>query len=71
MKCNPVPVEEILVDMLEKFPHPVHQGKILSQLISYKVITKRNIIGALEYIQKLLNIKNISCMNNLKVNKNY
>lgn len=63
-----VPVEQILVDMLKKFPHPVHQQKILSQIVSYKIITKRDIIGTLKYVKMLLNIKNIDCVNNLLVN---
>lgn len=65
-----VPVEKILVDMLKKFPHPVHQQKILSQIVSFKVITQRDIIGALKYIKMLLSIKNVASVNNLQVIKN-
>lgn len=59
----------MLVDLLKTFPHPVHQEKLLSQIVSYLILTKNDLIRALEYIPMLLNIKNVTCVYSLLVNK--
>ncbi|KAF0762900.1 Uncharacterized protein FWK35_00020951 [Aphis craccivora] len=66
-KINPetAPVEQMLVDLLKTFPHPVHQEKLLSQIVSYLILTKNDLIRALEYIPMLLNIKNVTCVYSL------
>lgn len=64
-------VEQMLVDMVKKFPHPVHREKILSQIVSYLILTKRDIIQALKYIPSLLNIKDLTSIYSLQVNHSY
>jgi len=63
-------VEPLLVDMLKSFPHPVQQEKILSQIVSYLMLTKNDLIQALRYVPILLSLKHVSCMYNLQVNIN-
>ncbi|KAE9544722.1 hypothetical protein AGLY_000264 [Aphis glycines] len=70
-KINPetAPVEQMLVDLLKTFPHPVHQEKLLSQIVSYLILTKNDLIRALEYIPMLLNIKNVTCVYSLMTHR--
>lgn len=68
MDPDTAPVEQMLVGMLETFTHPVRQEKILSQIVSYLIITKKDFIQALKYVPKLLSIKNITCVYSLQVN---
>jgi len=58
-----------MVDLLKTFPHPVHQEKLLSQIISYLLLTKNDLIRALKYIPMLLCIKNVTSIYSLQVNK--
>lgn len=69
MNPSAAPVEQILVGMLKTFPHPIHQEKILSQIISYLLVTEDDLIGALKYIPMLLSLKNITCIYSLQVSK--
>lgn len=62
------PVEQMLVDMLKTFTHPVHQEKLISQIVSYLILTKNDLVQALQYIPKLLSIKNVTCVYSLQVN---
>lgn len=62
------PVEEMMIDLLKSFSHPVHQEKILSQVVSYLMITKNDLIQALKYVPMLLSIKNVTCIYSLQVN---
>lgn len=62
------PVEEMMIDLLKSFSHPVHREKILSQVVSYLMITKNNLIQALKYVPTLLSIKNVTCIYSLQVN---
>lgn len=64
---NTTQVEPLLVDMLKSFSHYIHQEKILSQLVSYLMITKNDLFQALKYVPKLLNLKNVTCIRNLQV----
>lgn len=67
MNSLTAPVEPMLVELLKRFPHPVHQEKILSQIISYLLITKDDLIKALKYIPMLLSLKHITCVLSLQV----
>lgn len=68
MNPDTTPVEEMLVGMLKTFPHAVHQEKILSQIVSYLIMTKKDLIQALKYVPSLLNIKSVTCLYSLQVN---
>lgn len=68
MNPETAPVEEMLVDMLKTFSHPVHREKIISQIISYLIITKNDLIQALKYVPMLLSITNLTCIYSLQVN---
>lgn len=61
----------MLVDMLKKFPHPIQREKILSQIVSYFIVTKKDIISALKYIPTLLNIKDSTSIFSMQVNYSY
>ncbi|XP_025203134.1 uncharacterized protein LOC112600180 [Melanaphis sacchari] len=65
INAETAPVEQMLVDLLKTFPHPVHQEKLLSQIVSYLILTKNDLIQALKYIPMLLNIKNVTCIYSL------
>jgi hypothetical protein len=67
MNPNTAPVEQMMVDMLKTFTHPVHREKILSQVVSYLIVTKNNLIQALKYIPILLSFKNVTCVYSLQV----
>lgn len=60
----------MMVDLLKSFPHPVHQEKLLSQIISYLLLTKNDLKQALKYIPMLLSIKNVTCIYSIQVKKN-
>lgn len=57
----------MMVDLLKTFPHPVHQEKLLSQTISYLLLTKNDLLRALKYIPMLLSIKNVTCIYSIQV----
>lgn len=59
----------MLVDMLKSFPHPVHQEKIISQIVSYLMLTKYDVMRALKYIPMLLSSTNVICAYSLQVNE--
>jgi len=69
MNEKTAPVEQMLVEMLKNFSHPVHQEKLISQIVSYLIVTNNKIIQALKYIKMLLNIKNVTCVYSLLVNE--
>ncbi|XP_026813262.1 uncharacterized protein LOC113553894 [Rhopalosiphum maidis] len=69
INANTAPVEQMLVDLLKTFTHPVHQEKLLSQIISYLILTKNDLISALKYIPTLLNIKNVTCIYSLMTHR--
>uniref|UniRef100_A0A2S2PXU8 Uncharacterized protein n=1 Tax=Sipha flava TaxID=143950 RepID=A0A2S2PXU8_9HEMI len=69
MNPNTAPVEQMMVDMLKTFTHPVHREKILSQVVSYLIVTKNNLIQALKYIPILLSFKNVTCVYSLQTHR--
>lgn len=64
---NTAPVESMMVDMLKTFTHPVHREKILSQVVSYLIVTKNDLIQALKYVPILLSFKHVTCVYSLQV----
>lgn len=68
MNEKTAPVEQMVADMLKTFTHPVHREKLISQIISYLIFTKNDLIRALKYIPMLLSIKNVTCVYSLQVN---
>ncbi|XP_060877932.1 uncharacterized protein LOC132950465 [Metopolophium dirhodum] len=70
-KINPktAPIEQMMVDLLKSFPHPVHQEKILSQIISYLLLTENDIIRALKYIPMLFSIKNVTSIYSIQTHR--
>jgi len=69
MNEKTAPVEQMLVEMLKNFSHPVHREKLISQIVSYLIVTNNDVIRALKYIKMLLNIKNVTCVYSLLVNE--
>jgi len=59
----------MMADLLKSFPHPVHQEKLLSQIISYLLLTKNDLIRALKYIPMLFGIKNVTSIYSIQVNE--
>lgn len=64
------PVEQMLVEMLKTFHHPVHREKIISQIISYLIMIKKDLIQALKYVPMLLSLKHVTCIYSLQVSNN-
>jgi len=69
INAETAPVEEMLVELLKRFPHPVRQEKILSHIVSYLILTQNDLMRALKYIPILLSIKNETCVYSLQVNE--
>ncbi|XP_050435571.1 uncharacterized protein LOC126842576 [Adelges cooleyi] len=60
------PVEKMMSKFLDIFSHPIQQEKLLSQIISYLIITKDDIVKSLPYISMLFIYKDAMCLQSLK-----
>lgn len=60
-------VVNILDSYLERYPFLSSQQTILCLIISYQLLNKKDIIGALKYINKLLDIKDIHLVGRIQV----
>lgn len=68
-KLDPVNtnVIEILDGYLDKYKYSSCQHILLSLMVTYQLLNKNDIVGALKYIDKLLNIKVISFIHRMQV----
>lgn len=57
----------MLVGLLKTFTHPVYQEKILSQILSYLILTRNDLIRALKYIPKLFTFRYSTCVYSMQV----
>lgn len=67
MDPNNTNVVNILDIYLDRYPFLSSQQTILCHIISYQLLNKKDIIGALKYIDRLLDIKAINLVRRTQV----